>query len=235
VAAHFCLTPENDFCLAPGDLAKFDIGVHVDGWIADTAVTVNVGGDPRTRAHVEAAQAALEAGIAAARPGGDVEAVSFAIERTIRAKGLTPLRNLCGHGLGRWQVHAPPPIPNVAEYAQGVLSPGSVVAIETFVSAGSGDVRPQGAAEVFRVDPRIDGEDLDREALDFIRGRRGLPFARRQIARFGHEGVERFLETLMRRGCLMCYPPLHQTENQCVAQAEHTLHVGEDRIEVLTR
>jgi methionyl aminopeptidase len=234
VAAHFCLTPENDFGLAPGDLAKFDIGVHLDGWIADTAVTVNVGGDPEKGALVAAAQAALDAGIAAARPRGEVREVSCAIERTIHARGFMPLRNLCGHGLGRWQVHAPPPIPNVAEYARGVLSPGSLVAIETFVSDGGGDVWPHGAAEVFRVDPKIDGEGIDPEALDFIRSRSGLPFARRQIARLGRERVERLMETLTRRGCLVCYPPLVSTEGRYVAQAEHTLYIDEDAIEVLT-
>ncbi|MBN2371819.1 MAG: type II methionyl aminopeptidase [Vicinamibacteria bacterium] len=234
VAAHFCPTIENDSVLGSGDLVKIDIGTHVDGWIADTAVTVNVGDDPDGRALVDAARAALDAGIAAARPRGDVREVSMAIERTIHERGFVPLRNLCGHGLGQWRVHAPPPIPNVAEFARDVLAPGSIVAFETFVSAGGGDVRPQGAAEIFRVDPDIDGAVLDREALDFIRSQRGLPFARRRLERLGSGRGEMLLERLARRGDLTRYPPLVQAEGRRVAQAEHTLYINENGIEVIT-
>src|SRR6185295_5306042 len=95
---------------AQGDLAKLDIGVHVDGWVVDTAITVNVGDAPERRVFVDATRAALAAAIETARAGVTVQALSTAIENTLRAHGLTPMRNLCGHGVGRFLVHTPPAI-----------------------------------------------------------------------------------------------------------------------------
>src|SRR6266568_5577011 len=132
VAAHYCPAPADETRYAEGDLAKLDIGVHVDGWVVDTAVTVNVGDVPGHRRFVEAARAALEAAIQTAGPGVPVARVSAAIESTLRAHGVRPMKNLCGHHVGRWTVHSPPPIPNTPDGAEDRLAVGAVLAIEPF-------------------------------------------------------------------------------------------------------
>lgn len=236
VAAHDCPSPADETRYAEGDLAKLDIGVHVDGWVVDTALTVNVGGRPEGRRLVEAAQSALEAAIAVAAPEAEIRVLSAAIESTVRSFGLQAVRSLCGHGVGRWQVHGPPPIPNAPDLARGRLRTGSVVAIEPFVTDGPGVVAEDGEPEVFRLDPgREPAEAPDPEALEAVRAFRGLPFARRQLAPYAGPRLEALLRWLRQEGRLMCYAPLRETSGRPVAQAEHTVYVGASGVEVLTR
>jgi methionyl aminopeptidase len=235
IAAHYCPSPDDPTLYAHGDLAKLDIGVHVDGWVVDTALTVNVGDLPANHPLVEAAEAALAAAIAVAAPGVPIARLSKAIAEALSSRGVRPMASLCGHGVGRWLVHCPPPIPNVVDETPGVLRPGMVVAIEPFATDGPGNVAEAGPAEVFRVPPeREDGAGLDGEVFRAIRGFRGLPFARRQLAGFPRSRVEAVLRGLWERGLLHAYPPLREALGRPVAQAEHTLYVGENGVEILT-
>jgi methionyl aminopeptidase len=236
VAAHYCPGPDDETRYAEGDLAKLDIGVHVDGWVVDTAVTVNVGDVAPRRPLVEAAAAALEAAIAATAPDVEVRRLSHAIETTIHGFGLQPVRSLCGHGVGRWQVHGPPPIPNAPDLAGGRLRPGSVVAIEPFVTDGPGVVTEHGEPQVFRLDPRKEpSHGPDPEVLAAVRAFRGLPFARRQLGAYAGPRLESVLAWLRQEGRLMSYAPLRETSGRLVAQAEHTVYVSPTGVEVLTR
>jgi methionyl aminopeptidase len=236
IAAHYCASPEDSTAYADGDLAKLDIGVHVDGWVVDTALTVNVGGLPDNQTLVDAARAALDAAIAAAGPGVPVRRLSHAIESTLHRYGVRPMQNLCGHGVGRWTVHCPPAIPNAMEAVSLCLPPDAVVAVEPFATAGVGEVVERGVAEIFRLDPRrsIGGTGVP-EVVAAIRRFNGLPFARRQLGGFPRAAVEETLGALRAAGHLGAYPPLVEAEARKVAQAEHTLYVGADGVEVLTR
>jgi methionyl aminopeptidase len=236
VAAHYCPSPEDATTLAPGDLAKLDIGVHIDGWVVDTAVTVNVEDAPENRPLVEAAGAALVAAIAVARPGVLIHELSSRIESTIRSFGLRPLRNLCGHGVARWTVHCPPPIPNIADISDDVLAEGAVLAVEPFATDGMGLVTESGAAQVFRLDPRQDdgAPGSHPQVLAAIRALRGLPFARRQLAAFDRLALEETLALLHREGRLTAYAPLVERTGRRVAQAEHTIYLGSEGVEILT-
>jgi len=243
IAAHYCPSPEDETLYAEGDLAKLDIGVHVDGWVVDTALTVNVGDRAENRPLVEAAEQALRAAIAAMAPDVEVRVLSSAIERTIASFGLRPVRNLCGHGVSRWTVHCPPPIPNVPDSAGTTLPLHALVAIEPFATDGMGLVKEEGAPQVFRLDPDHEREghpDDDRprtaagEALAGIRAFRGLPFARRQLDNYPRERVEEALVRLRAAGRLSEYPPLVEKSGRRVAQAEHTVYLGPDGVEILT-
>lgn len=236
IAAHYCPSPEDESTYAAGDIAKLDVGVHVDGHVVDTALTVWVGHAGETHALIAAARDALEAAIAAAGPLVPVRRVSSAIERALRAAGLNPMRNLCGHGVGRWSVHCPPPIPNVAADAQERLPVGRAVAIEPFATRGTGFVREQGEPEVFRLDPQLAAAaGPSTPLIDALLAFRGLPFARRQLSTFGRSQVEQTLHALLQRGVLHGYAPLAECSGEPVAQAEHTVFLHADRVEVLTR
>jgi methionyl aminopeptidase len=236
VAAHYCAAPDDPTEYRTGDLAKLDLGVHVDGWVVDTALTVNVGDVRENQPLVDAAEDALRAAIAAAGSGVPVRRVSEEIERSIRGRGLQPVRNLCGHGVGRFVVHCPPPIPNIAGNSTEMLKTGSVVAIEPFATDGPGYVTEDGTPQVFRLDPSQPREGAPHpDVVEAIRTLEGLPFARRQLARFGPAAVEQTLAWLKRHGRLTAYPPLVERSGRPVAQAEHTIYVGNEQVEVLTR
>src|SRR5262249_6769296 len=121
VAAHYCSSPEDEQTYEEGDCVKVDIGVHVDGYIAATAASVELSRARKWTRLVAAAKSALAAAIGTVRDGVAVSEVGGAIERTILAAGYQPVRNLTGHGLGRWKVHTPPQIPNYAERGAGTL------------------------------------------------------------------------------------------------------------------
>jgi methionyl aminopeptidase len=236
VAAHYCAAPDDATVYEEGDLAKLDLGVHVDGWVVDTALTVNVGGAPENLPLVEAAEQALQAAIDAAGAGVLVRRLSAEIERCIRGRGLQPVRNLCGHGVGRFVVHCPPPIPNVAGNSTEALKTGQVVAIEPFATNGPGYVAEDGTPEVFRLDPAQAGSGSPHpEIVEAIHALGGLPFARRQLGEFATATVEETLAWLKRYGRLTAYPPLVEKSGRKVAQAEHTIYVGAGQVEVLTR
>ena len=235
VAAHYCPSPEDETVYREGDLAKLDVGVHVEGWVVDTAVTVNVGAVAANQPLVDAARAALEAAIAEAGPGRAVRRISAVIDSTIRARGFHAVRNLCGHGVGRWTVHGPPPIPNTPDDSTDRLEPGMVVAFEPFATDGAGRVVERGTPEVFRADgggPDVAGADP--AVRDAIAGFSGLPFARRQLGGLDRRRVEDTLRALLAARRLYAYPPLVDADGRLIAQAEHTVYVGHDGVEVLT-
>jgi len=235
IAAHYCSSPEDDQRYAEGDCVKVDIGVHVDGYVADTAASVDLSNDGRWTPLVEAARSALAAAIATVRDGVQLSEVGGAIERTILAAGYQPVRNLTGHGLGRWKVHTPPQIPNYAEKGAGTLREGMVFAIEPFASTGRGYIREAGRAEVFMMSrPPTRAKGLDRDVLKAIESWRGLPIARRYFNHLDRDAVEETLAKLARQGSLVRYPPLVEEEGVMVAQAEHSIHLGPDGAEILT-
>ncbi len=146
------------------------------------------------------------------------------------------MKNLCGHHVGRWIVHAPPPVPNIADGGSDRLAVGAVLAIEPFATEGLGFVIEQGRPEVFRLPPgQENGAGLDPEVLAAIIAKQGLPFSRRDLRAFKEPRVEETLATLVAQGRLASYAPLVEASGRPVAQAEHTLHVGPNGVEVLTR
>jgi len=235
VAAHYCSSPEDETRYEEGDCVKVDIGVHVDGYVADSAATVDLSPDGRWSALIAASADALKAAIATVGPGVSVGDVGGAIERTIMDAGFQPVRNLTGHGLGRWKVHTTPQIPNYAEGGTGLIREGMVVAIEPFACTGRGMIREAGKAEVFMmVRPPRKAKGLDKDVLRAIESWRGLPIARRYFQDLDRDAVEDTLSKLARQGSLMRYPPLVEEEGVMVAQTEHTMYVGPDGVEVLT-
>ena len=237
VAAHDCPTPDDDRTYQAGDLAKLDIGVHIDGWVVDTATTVNVGGTGNGRM-VEAARQALAAAIQACKPGIPVRDVSAAIERAITSAGFTPLENLCGHGVGQYVVHAPPAITNTVRAAEGRLPLRGVIAIEPFATDGNGRSGPRGPSEVFRLLPaasdRLKDFGVDGEFAQALLSWRGLPIARRYFRSFGNDVVAESFRRLEQAKLLHAYPPLVALSGRPVAQAEHSVYLGPEGVIQLT-
>jgi len=127
--------------LEDGDLLSVDVGVTLDGFVADSAFTFAVGEiDSDAERLLEVCQAALAAGIEQARAGKHVQDISFAVQRTTEAAGFSVVRSLVGHGIGR-SMHEEPQVPNFGEPGRGpLLQPGMTLAIEPMINAGGPDV-----------------------------------------------------------------------------------------------
>jgi methionyl aminopeptidase len=226
-AAHYTPPPGAEVRLVEGDLLKVDVGAHLDGAIADTADTVEVGGTHRYDHLIRAAREGRAAGIARVRAGGRVDEVSHAIAEAIRARGLKPIVDLTGHSIERYLLHAGKSIPNVPGMSAETFEEGEIIAIEPFATNGMGHIAngPFGNIVRFRRDPG--GSDPAVAAM-FARFRT-LPFAVRWV-RAPEE--QRAFEKVRRT--LQSYPVFVERGHGLVAQAEHTVLVGPTGAEVLS-
>jgi len=235
IAAHYCSSPQDETVYEEGDCVKVDVGVHVDGYVADTATTVDLSPDGRWGGLIQASADALKAAIATVGPEVPVRDVGAVVERTITVAGFEPIRNLTGHGVDRWKVHCAPQIPNYPERGTARFHEGQVVAIEPFASTGRGFIREKGRSEVFMVvRPPRKAKGLDREVLKAIDSWRGLPIARRYFRDLDQDALEEAISKLAKQGSMMRYPPLVEEEGVMTAQTEHSIYIGPDGVEVLT-
>ncbi len=229
-AAHATPSVDDDATFGE-EMVNVDIGVHVDGWIADSAVTVDLSSHDEL---VEAAAAALEAAIETVGPGVDTGLIGDVIGRTIEGYGYSPVVNLTGHGLDQYEQHTTPTIPN-RKVSQGVeLSVGDVIAIEPFATDGRGKVSEGSEEEIFALDREGSVRDRGaRQAMSQITEQfRTLPFATRWLE------VDRpamALRRLKRQDLIHGYPVLKERPDALVSQKEHTVIVTEDGCEVITR
>jgi len=234
VAAHDCAGPDDPRTFAEGDVAKIDLGVHVDGCIADTAQTADLGQHDTL---LEASRRALETAISMVRPGVRTGEIGAAIDRTMRALGFKPVANLTGHGIAPYTIHCSPSLPNVPDGRGVPLKEGMMICIEPFATTGRGSVAEGETAEVFGARRKLKApRHVDSAIVDQIAARHGLPFCRRELAReHGVEATDRALRELIRAGAVFDYPPLVERSDALVAQFEHTMFVGPDGAEVMTR
>jgi len=225
-AAH--ATPaKNDKHVFGRDLVKLDIGAHIDGYIADTAVTIDLGSN---RQIVKASQAALDAAIEIVKAGINTSEISEIIEKTITSFGFNPVVNLTGHGLEQYVQHAPPPILNKRTETGVNLKEGQVIAIEPFTSSGAGRVYEAGHAEIFSLlDLKPIRSSDARTVLREIETFKKLPFAKRWLK----GRVDMSLRQLEAASIIRSYPVLK--DHGLVSQSEDTVIVTVDGCEVITR
>ncbi|MDG6256684.1 MAG: type II methionyl aminopeptidase [Methanomicrobiaceae archaeon] len=228
-AAHDTARYEDDRTFAASDLVKVDLGVHVEGYIADTALTVDLG---KNDLLVEASRAALDRAIAMVRPGVTVGEIGASIQEEIESRGYRPVANLTGHGLGRFLLHEKPTIPNIGIQGGPAIEEGMVFAIEPFATTGSGYVSESPRVEIFQqTSMKPVRLRAAKKVLNAIRSNNGLPFAKRMLPQ---NKVDLALSTLRRQQILHAYPVLHDVPGSLVSQAEHTLIVTEDGCVVTT-
>jgi methionyl aminopeptidase len=139
-----------DYTLAEGDLLSIDVGVTLDGYVADSAITVTIGEPTKEAADLIAACGlGLAAAIEQCREGNRLGDVSHAVQEVVEARGFGVVRSLVGHGVGR-DMHEDPQIPNYGPPGRGPkLAAGMVFAIEPMITAGGYDV--EGGADGWAV------------------------------------------------------------------------------------
>jgi methionyl aminopeptidase len=147
--AALCISPNSmvvhgipgSYEVKEGDVVSVDVGITLDGLIADSAATFAVGEvDPEVRRLLEVCEEARDAGIAQARVGNHVGDISAAVQGVVEDAGFAVVRSLVGHGVGR-SYHEDPQVPNFGEPGRGpLLQPGITIAIEPMITAGRPDV-----------------------------------------------------------------------------------------------
>ncbi len=238
VAAHYCATPDDKAEFSEGDLVKLDLGVHVEGYVADTAVTVDLSSDNKHKKLVEASREALENAIKTIKPEVKACEIGKAIHESITKHGFVPIRNLGGHGVGRFVVHGPPSIPNYDNGDNTVIEKGMVFAIEPFATEGAGIVYERDDANVFMLTGKKPVRNMiTRNVMKEIEKFNGVPFTQRWLVRAGISlpRIKIALREMDNLGMLKKFPPLPDKNKGLVSQAEHTVIVTKEGCEVTTR
>lgn len=233
VAAHYTSHAEDTLSIPPKSIVKIDVGAHANGYIADAAITVALSDEHEPL--VTAAEKALQSAIDSIRPGMRVGVLGSIIESTIRSFGFNPVRNLSGHMLKRFTLHGEKNIPNVPVESRVTVEVGEVYAIEPFSTNGVGLVVDAPPTYIFRyMSPRRASKE-ERRILQGIWERfRGLPFCDRWVKDLIPERPLQKLLELTSKGSLFGYHVLVERSKGLVAQAEHTVILHEDGVEVTT-
>lgn len=228
-AAHFCPEEDDTQVSKEGDIIKVDIGVHLDGWIADNAMTVAVGKSSEYKDLIKASQNALKAAIKLVRPGVQLWELGEAQYSEAEALGFTTVKNLCGHTIERYKVHAGISIPTYNNKDKTEIQAGWQVALEPFVTNGDGLIKEKGKATVFMVEKEKNARSpYARKILEEVKPQRGLPFTARWLTRkFGKGAAALGLRELQQLGIIKSYPPLTEVANGLVAQFEHAMIVND--------
>ena len=232
VAAHACAKQDDEQTLE-NEVVKLDCGAVYEGAIGDNAVTVDLSGNYEEL--VLASREALQAAIATVKPGVELRLIGRAIQEAIEKRGCKPVVNLSGHGLGEWDVHCKPTIPNFDNGDPRVIEEGMVFAIEPFATNGKGRIHESGEATVLHwVQDRPNR--VDRSIVSAIKSFHGLPFALRWLTRkFSPGKVKLALRQLEQQEIIRAYPPLVEVSGGMVSQAEHSVRVTQNGCEVLTQ
>jgi methionyl aminopeptidase len=236
VAAHYT-SPWDDASVLPKDsVVKVDFGVHIDGYINDSAVTVSL--NPMYLSMIGVAEEALRVGVARIAHGVRFSDVGEQIEKTITQYGCRPIRNLTGHKVERYTIHAGLSVPNVSGPTPGRFQTGDIYAIEPFVTLkeAAGRVEDSDQMFIFRaVRERGVRSESAKKVVEYVRRTyRTLPFASRWLySSLGKAVVDDGFSEAVKARCISGYPVLVEASGRVVTQAEHTVIVRENGCEVL--
>ncbi|MDY6788875.1 MAG: type II methionyl aminopeptidase [Candidatus Nanohaloarchaea archaeon] len=231
-AAHYTPAKDTERELSEGDLLKIDVGAHVDGYIADTAVTVDLGNHGKL---TKAVSSALKEAIDIAEAGENLGDIGETIQNEIESFGLKPVRNLGGHGLDQYVQHSGDRIPNIETSTSSVLEAGNAYAIEPFATDGAGKVVEGGEGHIYKYEGGNTRNRTARKVLKEIKRKyKTLPFASRWFD-LSPGRLKLAFRNLTRSGVVHGYDILREEDRGMVSQKEHTILVLEDQVIVTTR
>lgn len=236
VAAHFLTWPGQDIIFSD-EVIKLDVGVCFKGAIGDCAVTIDL--SDQYKDLVKAVEAALLAAEQSIYVGQKISEIGKIIEKTIHSYHYKPVKNLCGHGLGYYQIHTSPSIPNYHDRSKGEVVPGMTFAIEPFATNGHGLIYEANQPTIFSFQKECKvRSEFARLILDRIKTFQNLPFAIHDLLskEFPLVIVEVALDELLKVGAIAGYPPLMEQGKGVVAQAENSVYVDyKGKVYITTR
>jgi methionyl aminopeptidase len=243
ITAHYTPPANDEKVFKSGDLVKIDLGAHVDGYIADTAISVLISDDipedelEKHQNMIMASQEGLESALSTVKAGVEIGKVGEEIEKAINDRGFNSVSNLTGHSMDRWILHSGISVPNIKENNPHKLEEGDVLAIEPFATDGIGRVTDMNEVYIFRF--------LRDRPMRLIHAKRALkiikedykilPFAQRWLqGRFSEHHLNAAMRMLISSRAVFPYHVLREKSNAVVAQSEHTVIVENDGCIVIT-
>lgn len=248
IAAHYTSPYKDETKIEAGDMVKLDLGAHVDGYIADSAITVmadgkhleeKIGSD-RLNLNaeiIEASAAGLDAAISTVKAGVEIGDIGQAIHDAISEYKLNPIFNLTGHSLEQYNLHAGISIPNINNHDSTKLEEGQAIAIEPFATDGIGYVNDAPGHYIFSfLADKPFRMKQTKQTLSYIEHNYPyLPFSGRWLTEeFKPSRLHRSLDQLSNAMAIYPYAPLKEKTNCWVSQKEHTVIVESDGCEITT-
>ncbi|MCX8194125.1 MAG: type II methionyl aminopeptidase [Candidatus Pacearchaeota archaeon] len=235
IAAHS--SPSYDDKSVAQGLLKIDLGINVDGYISDTAITIDLTPEQKYKDLILASDLALKEAIKIIRPGIMLMEIGKIIQTVIATYNLAPVINLSGHELKQWNLHAGLTIPNYDNGNITKLEEGMILAIEPFATTGQGIVQDGKPSGIYKFIAKHNTRDIEsRKILDLIEKEyHELPFSSRWLVKqFGSRALLS-LRLLEQTNALHHFKQLVEKTKAPVSQAEHTILVTEKGCEVLTK
>ena len=238
IAAHYTPTHNDTTTFHKGDVVKLDVGAHINGYIADTAITTEVGGNT-FKPMINAASNALNNAITQMKANIPVSEIGKTIEQTLEEAGYKPIENLTGHGLQQYELHTGLSIPNVAErFNRERPQIDDVIAIEPFATNGKGRVISGPGSNIYQCTgtktPKLIRDQRIRTLYhQYQTNFKTLPFSERSCELLNTNN-NRYLRKMTFLGLLKHYSQLIEIDHGIVTQKEHTVIVHEDGCEVIT-
>lgn len=240
VAAHYTSPIKDDgLTINDGDVVKIDMGIHIEGYIVDTAFSINFNNEKSLENIIQATEVALNAAKMMAKPNVNTKELGKKIESIIKGFKYNPIKELGGHQIERWTVHGKKRFPELGNQGGDTMEEGDVFAIEIFASTGEGSVHATNNAYIYEINPYSGRVPLRRKSskqlLAFInKNYKTLPFAERWLAKEFRMGVAFGLQELAQQNKLKIHYVLAERKDVFIAQAEETILITKDGFEQLT-
>ncbi len=237
VTAHYAPSPEDARVIEENDVIKVDFGVHFDGYLTDTAVTVTF--NPEYEPLLDATERALAAAVATVKEDVRAGEVGRSISNQAARFGFRVIENLTGHSVDRYIVHSGKSIPSFYMPNLQTFRKGEVFAIEPFLTLkdAAGYVVDESTQTIFSIVARkhVGIDELDRFVSKVWDERKTLPFTPRWYGRdYTAERLTKILRELVQRKLVRAYPTLVEASGKPVAQFEHTMTLDDSGLLVLT-
>ena len=247
VAAHWTPGLNDNKILKETDICKIDFGVHIDGWIIDSAFTINYQEkyDPLLKASKEAVNAminhmGIDTCISELGEISEEIVKSYEIEENGVLKPILPIDNLTGHSIDRWNIHSGKFIPNIKNNNIQRIAEDEFYAIEVFTSNGLGTTKMEMPSNHFMLKESYNKPKFKfkrtNDLLNLIKKNFStLAFCPRFIEKIDKKNYNICLNELFNNQIINSYPPLVDVKNSMTAQFEHTIYINNDRKIILSK
>ncbi len=232
---HYTALIEDKRMISKGDLVKVDIGIHIDGYIADGAFTISFNKDYDEM--VAFTENALKEAINDLKPGMKISEIGFRLDELLKNSKYKLIKNLMGHQLDQWELHSKKSVIVHGNSSENIFEPGEAYAVEIFVTDGLGMIKSSQTAYIYALS-KYPSPIRDLKIRNLYKKihekRKCFPFSERYILE--HLKISKIdFFSLKKSGNVVEYPLLLELPNSKIAQFEDVIYVDKDKIIITTK